>query len=103
MNLARTFTRISASKYGCSYFGKLEEQGIYGRVGYGDLMAVKACQDESVTSLTSEIEECFEVIEAVMRFEPKREFTVLLLPIAKNYNSCGSLQRPTLRSWSSPW
>ena len=39
-------------------------------------MAVKACQDESVTSLTSEIEECFEVIEAVMRFEPKREFTV---------------------------
>ena len=55
MNLARTFKRISASKYGCSYFGKLEEQGIYARVGYGDLIAVKACQDESVTSLTSEI------------------------------------------------
>ena len=76
MNLARTFTRISASKYGCSHFGKLEEQGIYGRVGYGGLMAVKACQDESATSLTSEIEECFEVIEAVIRFEPKREFPV---------------------------
>ena len=39
-------------------------------------MAVKACQDESATSLTPEIEECFEVIEAVIRFEPKREFTV---------------------------
>ena len=67
------FTRGTASKlYGIASF---LEQGIYGRVGYGGLMAIKARQDETATSLTPEIEACFEVIEAVMRFEPKREFS----------------------------
>ena len=52
------------------------EQGIYGRVGYGGLMAIKTRKDETTTALTSEIEACFEVIEAVMRFEPRREISV---------------------------
>ena len=42
-------------------------------------MAVKDRQDESVNTLTEEIAACFEVIEAVMRFEPKREFPVFPL------------------------
>ena len=42
-------------------------------------MAIKARQDEATTALTPEIEACFEVIEAVMRFQPKREFPVLHL------------------------
>jgi len=68
------FSRGTASKlYGLANF---LEQGIYGRVGYGGLMAVKVRQDENTTPITSEIEACFEVIEAVMRFQPKREFPV---------------------------
>ena len=42
-------------------------------------MAIKARQDEATTSVTPEIEACFEVIEAVMRFQPKREFPVFHL------------------------
>ena len=72
---ANKFTRGTASKlYGIANF---LEQGIYGRVGYGGLMAIKAKQGETttaLTALTSEIEACFEVIEAVMRLEPRREF-----------------------------
>ena len=68
-------TKGTASKlYGLTNF---LEQGIYGRVGYGGLMAVKDRQDESSSILTEEIAACFEVIEAVMRFEPTREFSVL--------------------------
>eukprot|EP00435_Cladocopium_sp_Y103_P057434 s1456_g19.t1 len=71
----QTFTRGTASKlYGIANF---LEQGIYGRVGYGGLMAIKARQDETITTLTPDICACFEVIEAVMRFCPKREFSVL--------------------------
>jgi len=72
------FSRGTASKlYGLANF---LEQGIYGRVGYGGLMAIKARQDENTTAMTPEIESCFEVIEAaVMRFQPKREFPVLRL------------------------
>eukprot|EP00435_Cladocopium_sp_Y103_P068209 s317_g31.t1 len=71
----QTFTRGTASKlYGIANF---LEQGIYGRVGYGGLMAIKARQDETITTLTPDICACFEVIEAVMRFCPKREFLVL--------------------------
>ena len=40
-------------------------------------MAIKARQDENTTAMTPEIESCFEVIEAVTRFQPKREFPVL--------------------------
>ena len=70
-------TKGTASKlYGLTNF---LEQGIYGRVGYGGLMAVKDRQDESTHILTDEIAACFEVIEAVMRFEPKREFPVFPL------------------------
>jgi len=39
-------------------------------------MAAKARQEENATSMTPEIEACFEVIEAAMRFQPKREFPV---------------------------
>ena len=71
------FSRGAASKlYGLANF---LEQGIYGRVGYGGLMAIKARQDEPTSTITPEIEACFEVIEAVMRFQPKREFPVLHL------------------------
>ena len=80
LHAARTtghFSRGTASKlYGLANF---LEQGIYGRVGYGGLMAIKARQDETTTLVTPEIEACFEVIEAVMRFQPKREFPVFHL------------------------
>ena len=36
-------------------------------------MAIKARQDEQAVTVTPEIGQCFEVIEAVMRFEAKRE------------------------------
>ena len=52
------------------------EQGIFGRVGYGGLMAIKARQDEDVTCLTPAILQCFEVIEAVMKVKPFRRFPV---------------------------
>ena len=77
MTRSRTFLplHVPASKlYGIANF---LEQGIYGRVGYGGLMTIKAKQGETttaLTALTSEIEACFEVIEAVMRLEPRREF-----------------------------
>ena len=68
------FSRGTASKlYGLANF---LEQGIYGRVGYGGLVAIKARQDENTTAMTPEIEACFGVIEAAMRFQPKREFPV---------------------------
>ena len=52
------FTRGTASKlYGIAY---VLEQGIYGQVGYGGLMAIKARQDETTAVLTREIEACFE-------------------------------------------
>jgi len=71
------FTRGAASKlYGLA---NSLEQGIDGRVGYGSLMAVKARQEENATSITPKIEACFEVIEAVMRFQPKREFPVFCM------------------------
>ena len=40
---------------------------------------IEVRQDEKTTDMTPEIEACFEVIEAVMRFEPKREFSVFPL------------------------
>ena len=47
------FTRGTASKlYGIANF---LEHGIYGRVNYGGLMAVKARQDEATTVLTPEL------------------------------------------------
>eukprot|EP00435_Cladocopium_sp_Y103_P037804 s1601_g10.t1 len=46
-------------------------------VEWGMGMAIKARQDETLTTLTPDICACFEVIEAVMRFRPKREFSVL--------------------------
>ena len=80
LHTARTTSKLTkgtASKlYGLTNF---LEQGIYGRVGYGGLMAIKDRQDESTTMLTDEIAACFEVIEAVMRFEPKREYPVFPL------------------------
>ena len=70
----KQFTRGTATKlYGIAHF---LEQGIYGRVSYCGLMAIEARQDETATSMAEEIEACFEVIEAVMRFEPKREYSV---------------------------
>ena len=39
-------------------------------------MAIRTRQDEHTTAMTPEIEACFEVIEAVMRFQPKRDFPV---------------------------
>ena len=50
------FSRGTAPKlYGLANF---LEQGIYGRVEYGSLMAVKARQDENATAMTPEIEGC---------------------------------------------
>ena len=39
-------------------------------------MAIKARQDENTAAITPDIESCFEVIEAVMHFQPKREFPI---------------------------
>lgn len=50
---------VASKFYGIANF---LEQGIYGRVGYGGLMAIKARQDEKTTAMAPEIEECFEVI-----------------------------------------
>jgi hypothetical protein len=41
--------------------------------------------------MTPEIDACFEVIEAVMRFQPKREFPVLRL---EAWSTCASLRHP---------
>jgi hypothetical protein len=80
ISTARTtgkFTRGTASKlHGIANF---LGQGIYGRVGYGGLMAIKARQEKATAVVTPEIEACFEVIEAVMRFEPKRESSIFAL------------------------
>ena len=54
-------------------------------------MAIKARQDEATTSVTPEIEACFEVIEAVMRFQPKREFPSF------TWTTCASLLPQMLR------
>ena len=42
-------------------------------------MASKVRQGETTTAVTPEIEACFEVIEAVMRFEPRSEVSVFPL------------------------
>jgi hypothetical protein len=64
MSTARTtgkFTPGTASKlYGIA---NCLEQGIYARVGYVGLMAVKARQDEATAVPTPEIEACFEVFK----------------------------------------
>ena len=77
IDTARTSERLPkgvASKiYGIANF---LEQGIFGRVGYGGLMAIKARQDEDVTCLAPAILQCFEVIEAVMKEKPFRPFPV---------------------------
>lgn len=41
-------------------------------------MAIKARQDEATAAMAPDIEACFEVIDTLMRFEPKREFSVFL-------------------------
>ena len=101
LTTARTISRGTASKlYGLANF---LEQGIYGRVGYGGLMAIKARQDETSTSVTPEIEACFEVIEAVTRFQPKREFPVIspgqpAIPCC--VRCCGGSRQSRLRRFS---
>eukprot|EP00438_Fugacium_kawagutii_P026571 Skav212402 [mRNA] locus=scaffold469:92646:96586:- [translate_table: standard] len=74
--------RGAASKlYGVASF---LEQGIYGRVGYGGLMAIKDRQTEDAKHLAAELLKCFKVIEAVARFEPRRDFAVLPCRVAEN-------------------
>ena len=64
---------VASKIYGVANFlGK----GIFGRVGYGRLIAIKDRQDEDVTCLTPAILQCFEVIEAVMKVKPFRRFPV---------------------------
>ena len=58
--------------------GTATSWGIHGRVGYEILMAITARQDEATAAMAPDIEACFEVIETLMRFEPKREFSVFL-------------------------
>ena len=66
---------VASKIYGVANF---LEQGIFGRVGYDGLMAIKARQDEAVTQLTAAIPQCFEMIEAVMKVKPFRCFPVSL-------------------------
>ena len=66
---------VASKMYGVANF---LEQGIFGRVGYGGLMAIKARQDKDVTYLTPAILQCLEVIEAVMKVKPFRRFPVSL-------------------------
>ena len=64
----------AAKLYGIANFF---EQGIYGRVGCGGLAAIKERQYEKGTIVTSEIDACFSVLEALIRARPKRLFHTL--------------------------
>ena len=64
---------IASKLYGMANFF---EMGVYGRVGCGGLAAIKARQYERTTIVTPAIHTCFEVLRAVIRSQPRREFEV---------------------------
>lgn len=65
---------VASKLYGMANFF---EMGVYGRVGCGGLAAIKARQYERTTIVTPAIHTCFEVLRAVIRSQPRREFEVL--------------------------
>ena len=64
----------AAKLYGLANFF---EQGIWGRVGAGGLAAIKCRQYSATHSLSPAILSCFEVLEAIISCQPKRELEVL--------------------------
>ena len=64
----------AAKLYGIANFF---EQGIWGRVGAGGLAAIKCRQYSATHSLSPAILSCFEVLEAIISCQPKRELEVL--------------------------
>ena len=63
-----------AKLYGLANFC---EQGIFGRVGNGVLHAVKERQYERERELTPSLVSCFQMLEAIIRAKPRREFPVI--------------------------
>ena len=64
----------AAKLYGIANFF---EQGIWGRAGAGGLAAIKCRQYSATHSLSPAILSCFEVLEAIISCQPKRELEVL--------------------------
>ena len=56
------------------------EQGTYGRIGANGLTAIKERQYERARELTPGILRSFEVIEAVLRGQPRRQFFIFPPP-----------------------
>ena len=52
------------------------EQGVYGRIGCGGLHAIKERQLVRGDQMTPAIEQCFQILEAVISIHPERELDV---------------------------
>ena len=64
---------VAAKLYGLANFF---EQGVYGRIGCGGLHAIKERQLVRGDQLTPAIEQCFQILEAVLSIHPERELDV---------------------------
>lgn len=60
---------IAAKLYGLANFF---EQGVYGRIGCGGLHAIKERQLVRGDQLTPAIEQCFQILEAIVSIHPER-------------------------------
>ena len=69
--------RLASKIYGMMNF---LEQGTYGRIGANGLTAIKERQYERARELTPGILRSFEVIEAVLRGQPRRQFFIFPPP-----------------------
>ena len=64
---------VAAKLYGLANFF---QQGVYGRIGCGGLHAIKERQLVRGDQMTSAIEQCFQILEAVISIHPERELDV---------------------------
>ena len=64
---------VAAKLYGLANFF---EQGVYGRIGCGGLHAIMERQLSRGDQLTPAIEQCFQILEAVVSIHPERELDV---------------------------
>ena len=68
---------VAAKLYGLANFF---EQGVFGRIGCGGLHAIKERQYERHSLLTSALQSCFAILDAICSSRPRRLFPVLPLP-----------------------
>ena len=68
---------VAAKLYGLANFF---EQGVFGRIGCGSLHAIKERQYERHSLLTSALQSCFAILDAICSSRPRRLFPVLPLP-----------------------